>query len=90
MIRSDNFFECYCGMQVDCSTDDGIRAHIGTCPKYQERSNITRIFKNMQMELISTEDLKVIAVELTAWCDDIRGKLRSRAGKRTKTIFRIN
>ena len=90
MIRSDNYFQCFCERQVDCTSDEGIRAHISACPKYLESSNIMRIFKNMNMEAMSTEDLKVIGVELTAWCDDLRGKIKNRTGEPPIAFLALN
>ncbi len=80
MIPNNDYFECACGNQVDCSSDDIIRTHIKSCPRYVETSSFAKIFKNMNMDFISTEDLKVIAVELIALSDDIKGKIKSRGG----------
>ncbi len=80
MVPKDDHFECACGKQVDCSSDDIIHTHIKSCPRYLETSSFAKIFKNMNMDFISTEDLKVIAVELITWSDDIKVKIKSREG----------
>lgn len=82
MIRSENYFECACGSQVDCSTDELIMLHISNCVNYNQTSRIAQIFTQMNFNRIPTEDLKVIHVELSRWADEIKTRIKMRAGTR--------
>lgn len=81
MIRNDDHFECACGKQIDCFNEEIIRAHIRTCTRYSETSVIAKAFKNINMDFISTEDLKVFAIELNSWSEAVKNKIKSREGK---------